>query len=133
MQVLFALVPPPEYSSGAPCFCASIISIGVVTYFVGEVATLFGCALGVPDAVTAISFVALGTSLPDTFASRQAAQDSSDADAAIGNVTGVHTGAFAAALSLHAEIVHASSGRHQPACLEIVTALQSCRMSWAHT
>lgn len=38
--------------------------------------------------VTAISFVALGTSLPDLFASKQAVLDSTDADAAVGNVTG---------------------------------------------
>jgi solute carrier family 8 (sodium/calcium exchanger) len=30
----------------------------------------------------------LGTSLPDTFASKQAAQESENADSAIGNVTG---------------------------------------------
>lgn len=60
-----------------------------MTYIVGELATCFGCAISLPDAVTAFSFVALGTSLPDTFASRQAAQESPDADAAIGNVTGV--------------------------------------------
>ena len=38
--------------------------------------------------MTAISFVALGTSLPDTFASKTAAEQSTYADAAIGNVTG---------------------------------------------
>jgi solute carrier family 8 (sodium/calcium exchanger) len=38
--------------------------------------------------VTAISFVALGTSLPDLFASKQAVTDGTDADAAVGNVTG---------------------------------------------
>ena len=59
-----------------------------VTFIVGELASCFGCAISLPDAVTAFSFVALGTSLPDTFASRQAAQESPDADAAIGNVTG---------------------------------------------
>ena len=66
----------------------SITFIGLLTYMVAEFAELFGCAAGLPDAVTAISFVALGTSLPDTFASRQAAMESEDADAAIGNVTG---------------------------------------------
>ena len=40
------------------------------------------------QSVTAITFVALGTSLPDTFASMQAAQESDSADAAVGNVTG---------------------------------------------
>ena len=41
-----------------------------------------------PDAITAITFVALGTSLPDTFASRSAALADATADAAVGNVTG---------------------------------------------
>eukprot|EP00438_Fugacium_kawagutii_P004745 Skav203082 [mRNA] locus=scaffold447:43730:46843:- [translate_table: standard] len=41
-----------------------------------------------PDAITAISLVALGTSLPDTFASKTAAEQDPTADASIGNVTG---------------------------------------------
>eukprot|EP01051_Picozoa_sp_SAG22_P009146 SAG22_NODE_742_length_7506_cov_16.663561_5_plen_155_part_00 len=43
---------------------------------------------GLKNAVTAISVVALGTSLPDTFASKQAVTEGSDADAAVGNITG---------------------------------------------
>ena len=38
--------------------------------------------------VTAITIVALGTSLPDTFASKIAAVNEKTADNAIGNVTG---------------------------------------------
>merc|ERR1711862_1044810 len=38
--------------------------------------------------ITAITFVALGTSLPDTFASKTAAEMDPYADASIGNVTG---------------------------------------------
>jgi solute carrier family 8 (sodium/calcium exchanger) len=38
--------------------------------------------------ITAITFVALGTSLPDLFASMSAAAQSPTADASIGNVTG---------------------------------------------
>ena len=38
--------------------------------------------------MTAISFVALGTSLPDLFASKQAVTDGTEAGAAVGNVTG---------------------------------------------
>ena len=38
--------------------------------------------------MTAITFVALGTSLPDTFASRSATINDKHADAAVGNVTG---------------------------------------------
>lgn len=41
-----------------------------------------------PTSVTGITIIALGTSLPDTFASRTAAQQDEYADAAIGNVTG---------------------------------------------
>merc|ERR1719487_327883 len=44
--------------------------------------------MGVPDSMTAITVVALGTSLPDTFASKQAAQEDPYADASVGNVTG---------------------------------------------
>ena len=38
--------------------------------------------------VIAITFVALGTSLPDTFASKAAAVGEKNADNAIGNITG---------------------------------------------
>merc|ERR1712079_149959 len=51
-------------------------------------AGMFGCLVGLKDSVTAITFVALGTSLPDTFASKAAATAERAADNAIGNVTG---------------------------------------------
>ena len=38
--------------------------IGVLTAIVGDLASQFGCWVGLKDAVTAISFVALGTSVP---------------------------------------------------------------------
>jgi len=62
--------------------------IGVVTALIGDMAALLGCTMGVPDSITAITFVALGTSLPDTFASKSAATQDEFADASIGNVTG---------------------------------------------
>jgi solute carrier family 8 (sodium/calcium exchanger) len=62
--------------------------IGIVTYVVGDVATVLGCSVGLEESVTAITFVALGTSLPDTFASMTAARESDNADSAIGNITG---------------------------------------------
>jgi len=62
--------------------------IGLVTAFIGDLATSFGCAAGMGDLVTAITIVALGTSLPDTFASKAAALHDRHADASIGNVTG---------------------------------------------
>jgi len=45
-----------------------------VTYIVGEFATLLGCVWGIKESVAANTLVALGTSLPDTFASMTAAR-----------------------------------------------------------
>ncbi|KPM03911.1 sodium/calcium exchanger 1-like protein [Sarcoptes scabiei] len=74
--------------NGWLCFVCSIMVIGILTAFIGDLASHFGCTSGVKDTVTAISFVALGTSVPDTFASKVAAQNDKYADSSIGNVTG---------------------------------------------
>lgn len=87
-KVLFAFVPPTDYWGGWACFTVSIILIGVLTAFIGDFASHFGCTIGLKDAVTAVSFVALGTSVPDTFASKVAAINDKYADSSIGNVTG---------------------------------------------
>ena len=87
-KVFFAIIPPRKICNGWLAFCVALAFIGIVTAIVGEFANLFGCAVGLKQAITAITFVALGTSLPDTFASKQAAQQSANADSAIGNVTG---------------------------------------------
>ena len=82
--------------------------IGGIVIIVGDLAEIFGCLVGLHADVsnpcpfpigipinllflyqiTAITFVALGTSLPDTFASKIAAVSEKTADNAIGNVTG---------------------------------------------
>uniref|UniRef100_UPI00398EBA78 sodium/calcium exchanger 1-like isoform X4 n=1 Tax=Pristiophorus japonicus TaxID=55135 RepID=UPI00398EBA78 len=87
-KVLFAFVPPTEYWNGWACFVVSIILIGLLTALTGDLATHFGCTVGLKSSVTAIVFVALGTSVPDTFASKVAAIQDQYADASIGNVTG---------------------------------------------
>ncbi|KAF4102151.1 sodium/calcium exchanger 1b isoform X2 [Onychostoma macrolepis] len=87
-KVLFAFVPPTDYWNGWACFVVSIIMIGVLTAFIGDLASHFGCTIGLKDSVTAVVFVALGTSVPDTFASKVAATQDQYADASIGNVTG---------------------------------------------
>lgn len=51
-------------AGGYLCFVISILAIGVVTAVIGDVASHFGCTLGIKDSVTAIVFVALGTSIP---------------------------------------------------------------------
>ena len=87
-KVIFAFIPPVSLNGGWVTFYVSLLFIGMVTAVVAEFASLFGCMVGLKDEMTAISIVALGTSLPDTFASRQAAVECDNADAAIGNVTG---------------------------------------------
>jgi len=87
-KLLFALVPPTDYCGGWLSFMCSLLMIALVTAIIGDMAALLGCVLGLPDEVTAITFVALGTSLPDTFASRTAAVQDPTADASVGNVTG---------------------------------------------
>ena len=63
-KVLFATVPPTDIWGGWACFVISIIWIGVLTMFIGDLASHFGCTIGLSDSVVAISFVALGTSVP---------------------------------------------------------------------
>ncbi|KAG8232969.1 hypothetical protein J437_LFUL013581 [Ladona fulva] len=87
-KIIFAFVPPTDHLNGWVCFCVSITWIGVLTAVIGDVASHFGCTVGIKDSVTAITLVALGTSLPDTFASKVAAVQDKYADASVGNVTG---------------------------------------------
>ncbi|XP_066884384.1 sodium/calcium exchanger 3 isoform X4 [Kogia breviceps] len=117
-KVLFACVPPTEYCHGWACFVVSILIIGMLTAVIGDLASHFGCTIGLKDSVTAVVFVAFGTSVPgprgtgairgegadmgskrnrcgkklqrikDTFASKAAAIQDVYADASIGNVTG---------------------------------------------
>merc|ERR1719265_2850748 len=87
-KLLFAIVPPTQFAGGWACFCSALLMIGIVTGLIGDVANLVGCTIGISAPVTAITFVALGTSLPDTFASKSAAVQDPYADASVGNVTG---------------------------------------------
>ncbi|XP_039971110.1 sodium/calcium exchanger 3-like [Bactrocera tryoni] len=87
-KICFSIIPPAKICSGYPCFFISIILIAICTAVLTDVSSHFGCTLGVLDSVTAICLVALGTSLPDTFASKVAAIHDKTADNAIGNVTG---------------------------------------------
>ena len=82
------MIPPPGLAGGWACFFVSLAMIGVIVIIVGDLAGIFGCLVGLKPEVTAITFVALGTSLPDTFASKTAAVSEKYADNAVGNVTG---------------------------------------------
>lgn len=87
-KIFFSVIPPPGFCDGWLCFFCSLGGIGLLTAIVGDLAALLGCVLDIGSAITAITLVALGTSLPDTFASRQAAVQDPTADASVGNVTG---------------------------------------------
>lgn len=64
-SMLFSIFP--DIYGGYVCFVVSIFAIGVVTAVIGDVASHFGCTLGIKDSVTAIVFVALGTSVPGMY------------------------------------------------------------------
>lgn len=72
-KLLFSIIPPVNMHGGWPAFCVAIIFIGSITAIVAEAATILGCNLNLKESVTAITLVAIGTSLPDTFASQTAA------------------------------------------------------------
>merc|ERR1712045_93370 len=72
-KLIFALIPPTGIFNGYPTFVISIAAIGLVTAVIGDVAGHLGCFINLKDCVNAIAFVALGTSVPDTFASKTSA------------------------------------------------------------
>ncbi|KAK6639553.1 hypothetical protein RUM43_007826 [Polyplax serrata] len=88
MQCERALVEHPGYCQGWLCFFGSLMGIGAMTAVIGDVAAHFGCSVGLKDSLTAIGIVAMGTSIPDTFASKVAAIQDETADNSVGNVTG---------------------------------------------
>merc|ERR1712128_407552 len=87
-KLIFAFIPPTAIYQGYPTFVIAIGFIGLCTAVIGDVAGHLGCFINLKDTVNAIGFVALGTSVPDTFASKTAAIEDETADASIGNVTG---------------------------------------------
>jgi solute carrier family 8 (sodium/calcium exchanger) len=72
-KLLIAFVPPTKYWGGWATFLVSLAMTGLITAIVGDLAGMFGCIIGLKKSVTAITFIAIGTSLPDTFASKLAA------------------------------------------------------------
>lgn len=87
-KVLFSFIPPPQILGGWLCFLISLACIGIVTAIIGDIATIFGCLVGLDDTITAITLVALGTSMPDTVAARMVTRGEVYADGAILHVTG---------------------------------------------
>jgi len=57
-------MPSQDVCDGWPSFIASIFGIGMLTAVISDVASHFGCFTCMKDQVTAITVVALGTSVP---------------------------------------------------------------------
>merc|ERR1712211_113378 len=87
-KLIFAFIPPTGLVNGYLTFVISILFIGACTAVIGDIAGHLGCFINLKDGVNAIAFVALGTSVPDTFASKTAAIEDETADNSVGNVTG---------------------------------------------
>ncbi|XP_014250861.1 sodium/calcium exchanger 2-like isoform X2 [Cimex lectularius] len=87
-KVLFALIPPPGILGGWLCFLVSLACIGMMTAMIGDLATIFGCLVGLEDTMTAITLVALGTSLPDLLGARAVTRMEMFADGCIIHITG---------------------------------------------
>merc|ERR1711902_15655 len=87
-KLIFAIIPPTGIFNGYPTFVISIAAVGICTAVIGDVAGHLGCFINLKDCVNAIAFVALGTSVPDTFASKTSAIEDDTADNSVGNVTG---------------------------------------------
>merc|ERR1719283_18720 len=87
-KLIFAFIPPTAIYNGYPTFVIAILFIGACTAVIGDIAGHLGCFIYLKDGVNAIAFVALGTSVPDTFASKTAAIEDDSADNSVGNVTG---------------------------------------------
>ncbi|MPC16584.1 Sodium/calcium exchanger 1 [Portunus trituberculatus] len=56
----------PDMLMGYPTFVVSIFGIGLLTAVIGDLASQLGCTISLKDSITAIGFVALGTSVPGT-------------------------------------------------------------------
>lgn len=87
-NVLFSLVPPVSYFGGWVCFLSSLVFLFFIAAILTDLAEMFGCVVEVADIVTAITFVSVGTSVPDLFTSLSAARQEPTADASVVNVTG---------------------------------------------
>ena len=87
-KTIFAIIPPPSIGGGWPCFVGALIFIALFTTIISDLANIFGCLIMLKPSVNAITLVAMGTSLPDLFASKTAAIQERYADNSIGNVTG---------------------------------------------
>jgi hypothetical protein len=78
-KLLFAVVPPPIYGEGWLTFLIAFFLIGILSFFVQEVASTLGCLLNLSDSSMALTLLSAGCSLPDCIIGYQASKRSADA------------------------------------------------------
>ncbi len=51
-KVIFSIIPPASLFGGWLCFGSSLAMIGLLTAFIGDLASIFGCLVGLEDTIT---------------------------------------------------------------------------------
>lgn len=69
VNILLFLTVPKMKVLYPLCFFMCMAWIGVITYIVAWMITLIGYTFGIPDSVMGLSFLAIGTSVPEVFSS----------------------------------------------------------------
>lgn len=86
-RLAVALTPPVGIAYGWFTFFSNICLVAFTCALIGDCSSHLGCTIGLKDTVTAIMIIPLGTGLPDTFSSIQAAVYESTADSALQQIT----------------------------------------------
>uniref|UniRef100_A0A7C9EGF0 Sodium/calcium exchanger membrane region domain-containing protein n=1 Tax=Opuntia streptacantha TaxID=393608 RepID=A0A7C9EGF0_OPUST len=86
-RVLFAFVPPYHVAHGWIAFICCLCFISGIAYVVTKLSDLISCVTGINPYVIALTALAAGTSWPDLWASKIAAERQTTADSAIANIT----------------------------------------------
>jgi len=90
-------------------FFISLIWITILSYFMVELMLKLGCIWGIPDVVMGLTFLAMGTSIPDALGSISVAKDG-HGDMAVSNAVGSNVFDICMGLGLPWAIQAASNG-----------------------
>jgi solute carrier family 8 (sodium/calcium exchanger) len=82
-RFVFSIIPPKRFGGGWPTFFVCFFCIGLLSFFIMEVATVIGCLLNIKTCIQALVFISVGTSLPDLFTTFEAARSAKVAGPAL--------------------------------------------------
>eukprot|EP00747_Dinoflagellata_sp_TGD_P143504 gnl/TRDRNA2_/TRDRNA2_176398_c1_seq2.p1 gnl/TRDRNA2_/TRDRNA2_176398_c1~~gnl/TRDRNA2_/TRDRNA2_176398_c1_seq2.p1 ORF type:complete len:525 (+),score=43.35 gnl/TRDRNA2_/TRDRNA2_176398_c1_seq2:91-1665(+) len=86
-EIIWRLTMPDHKEKPFRCFAVSLCNVMLLSYWMVDSATVFGCVLGIPTLFMGLVFLAAGTSIPDAFASMAAARRG-EGDMAVSNALG---------------------------------------------